>query len=61
MLSPNVGGLGHAGGPPVRCRAVERDQALRGLTEGVPACTHCRPDTELGVLDSCPGPEILSQ
>ncbi|MFG2659016.1 DUF6233 domain-containing protein [Streptomyces sp. NPDC048425] len=51
MLSPNVGGLGHAGGPPVRCRAVERDQALRGLTEGVPACTHCRPDTELGVLD----------
>ncbi|MFF3817678.1 DUF6233 domain-containing protein [Streptomyces bluensis] len=26
-------------------------RALRALTEGVPACTHCRPDTELGLLD----------
>ncbi|MFE4682566.1 DUF6233 domain-containing protein [Streptomyces sp. NPDC056721] len=34
-----------------RSRGVDRDQALRGLTEGVPACTHCRPDTELGVLE----------
>ncbi|MFB6679434.1 DUF6233 domain-containing protein [Streptomyces sp. NPDC056390] len=34
-----------------RSRGVERGQALRGLTEGVPACTRCRPDTELGVLD----------
>ncbi|MFD7201278.1 DUF6233 domain-containing protein [Streptomyces sp. NPDC059893] len=24
---------------------------LRALTEGVAACPHCRPDTELGALD----------
>ena len=34
-----------------RCRGVERDQALRALTDGVDACPQCRPDTELGVLD----------
>jgi hypothetical protein len=34
-----------------RCHGVTRDQALRALTEGVEACPHCRPDTELGVLD----------
>ena len=34
-----------------RSRGVERDQALRGLAEGVDACSHCRPDTELGMLD----------
>ncbi|MFE5023122.1 DUF6233 domain-containing protein [Streptomyces sp. NPDC056656] len=32
-------------------RGVERDQALRAVTEGVDACPHYRPDTELGVLD----------
>ncbi|MFF1760393.1 DUF6233 domain-containing protein [Streptomyces sp. NPDC058266] len=44
----------HAGGCHMagkRSRGVVRDQALRALTEGVPACTHCRPDTELGLLD----------
>ncbi|MEU6663973.1 DUF6233 domain-containing protein [Streptomyces sp. NPDC046821] len=34
-----------------RSQGVSRDQALRALTECVPACTHCRADTELGVLD----------
>ncbi|MFG2525041.1 DUF6233 domain-containing protein [Streptomyces sp. NPDC048527] len=34
-----------------RSRGVERDQALRAVAEGVDACPHCRPDTELGVLD----------
>lgn len=44
----------HAGGCHMagkRSRGLERDQAVRALAEGVPACTHCRPDTELGVLD----------
>ncbi|WP_413759132.1 DUF6233 domain-containing protein [Streptomyces sp. MMBL 11-3] len=32
-------------------RPLERDQALRALTEdGVTACPYCRPDTDLGVL-----------
>lgn len=35
-----------------RSRAIDRAAALRALTEdGVPACSHCRPDTALGVLD----------
>ncbi|MGW2822173.1 DUF6233 domain-containing protein [Streptomyces sp. NPDC001443] len=25
--------------------------ALRAVTEGVPACSHCRPDIALGILD----------
>jgi len=44
----HVGGCHMAG---KRSRGVERDQALRAVTEGVDACPHCRPDTELGVLD----------
>lgn len=34
-----------------RSRGVPRDMALRALTEGVPACPHCRPDSALGYLD----------
>ncbi|MET7356621.1 DUF6233 domain-containing protein [Streptomyces mirabilis] len=34
-----------------RRRGVERDQALRALAQGVAACTHCRPDSELGYLE----------
>lgn len=34
-----------------RSRGVDRATALRALTEGVDACPHCRPDTELGLLD----------
>ena len=44
----HVGGCHMAG---KRSRGVDRDQALRALAEGVDACSHCRPDTELGVLD----------
>ncbi|MEV5149812.1 DUF6233 domain-containing protein [Streptomyces sp. NPDC052727] len=34
-----------------RCRPVSREQALDALRQSVPPCTHCRPDTELGLLD----------
>ena len=30
---------------------VSRAQAVDALRQQVPACTHCRPDTALGVLD----------
>lgn len=33
-----------------RHRAISREQALAALAEGIRACAHCRPDTELGVL-----------
>ncbi|MGX1129872.1 hypothetical protein RKD49_002062 [Streptomyces glaucescens] len=44
----HVGGCHMAG---KRSKGASRDQALRALTEGVDACPHCRPDTELGILD----------
>ncbi|MEU4171034.1 DUF6233 domain-containing protein [Streptomyces sp. NPDC026665] len=34
-----------------RSRPVKRSDALRVLAEGVPPCTHCRPDIDLGILD----------
>ncbi|MFE7965379.1 DUF6233 domain-containing protein [Streptomyces cellulosae] len=34
-----------------RCRPATRDQAVDALRRGVPACTHCRPDTAVGLLD----------
>jgi hypothetical protein len=34
-----------------RVRGIPRDQALRAITGGVDACSHCRPDSELGILD----------
>jgi hypothetical protein len=55
-------GLGH-NTPPVyvhvgdchmagkRSRGVDRATAQRALTEGVDACPHCRPDSELGFLE----------
>ncbi|MFD6416019.1 DUF6233 domain-containing protein [Streptomyces sp. NPDC060194] len=55
--------LGIGTGPPVavhagdcymigkRRKPLDRDQAIRALGEHVGACIHCRPDTELGVLD----------
>ncbi|MFE9372226.1 DUF6233 domain-containing protein [Streptomyces sp. NPDC006711] len=46
----HVGGCGMAAG---RTEAVTREQALRALTvDAVPACPYCRPDSELGVLES---------
>ncbi|MCX4462377.1 DUF6233 domain-containing protein [Streptomyces sp. NBC_01728] len=44
----HVGGCRMAG---KRSKGVARDQALRALAEGVDACTHCRPDAELGYLE----------
>ncbi|WP_347232863.1 DUF6233 domain-containing protein [Streptomyces silvensis] len=32
-------------------RAAAMEEARRALAGGVDACPHCRPDTELGVLD----------
>lgn len=34
-----------------RCKPASAEAARRALAEGVEACTHCRPDTALGVLD----------
>ncbi|MEV0556177.1 DUF6233 domain-containing protein [Streptomyces sp. NPDC050597] len=34
-----------------RSRGVSQEQARYALAQGVDACTHCRPDTELGVLE----------
>nr|WP_157164623.1 DUF6233 domain-containing protein [Streptomyces typhae] len=54
---------GAAGRPPIyvhvgdcptagkHTRAAVMEEARRALAEGVEACPHCRPDTELGVLD----------
>lgn len=34
-----------------RSRGTSREQAVQALAAGVDACTHCRPDTDLGLLD----------
>ncbi|GAA5216852.1 DUF6233 domain-containing protein [Streptomyces thinghirensis] len=42
----------HAGGcwnTGKQSAGISRDEARRALAEGVPACLHCRPDTELRV------------
>ncbi|MFD4830101.1 DUF6233 domain-containing protein [Streptomyces uncialis] len=44
----HIGGCHMAGS---RVHAVPREAAVRALVDGVEACPHCRPDTELGVLD----------
>ncbi|MGW5733131.1 MULTISPECIES: DUF6233 domain-containing protein [Streptomyces] len=36
---------------PPRSKEITQSQARRALHEGVDACPHCRPDTELGVLE----------
>ncbi|MFE9953900.1 DUF6233 domain-containing protein [Streptomyces sp. NPDC005531] len=33
-----------------RQRVITREQALAALVDGIRACIHCRPDTELGAL-----------
>lgn len=47
-IAVHIGGCHMAGH---RVKTLQRDQAVRALTEGVEACSHCRPDTELGLLD----------
>ncbi|UPZ27593.1 DUF6233 domain-containing protein [Streptomyces sp. LRE541] len=44
----HVGGCHMAG---KRRRAASREQARQALLDGVAACMHCRPDTELGLID----------
>jgi hypothetical protein len=44
----HVGGCWDAG---KRSRGIDRAAALRALADGVPACSHCRADTELGYVD----------
>ncbi|MFI9569547.1 DUF6233 domain-containing protein [Streptomyces rishiriensis] len=39
-----------------RRRPVGRDEARRLLADGLGACTHCRPDTRLNVIDLSDGP-----
>ncbi|MFD9764708.1 DUF6233 domain-containing protein [[Kitasatospora] papulosa] len=46
-MEVHVGGCYAAGD---RVRPLTREQALTALTDGVDACTHCRPDTALGLL-----------
>ncbi|MEU8623342.1 DUF6233 domain-containing protein [Streptomyces sp. NPDC048669] len=41
---------GHCHAAGKRRREIDRDQALALLADGVRACAHCRPDTDLGVL-----------
>ena len=47
-LYVHVGGCHMTG---KRSHGISRADALRWLADGIPACTHCRPDTELGYLD----------
>jgi hypothetical protein len=44
----HAGGCWNAG---KRSRGIARDQALRALADGVPACSHCRPDAALGYVE----------
>ncbi|MEU1121817.1 MULTISPECIES: DUF6233 domain-containing protein [unclassified Streptomyces] len=39
----------HAAGK--RRRPITEEAARRALADGIRACTHCRPDTVLGVLE----------
>lgn len=47
-LAVHTGGCHMAGKRP---HGVTRETALQALADGVTACTHCRPDSELGYLD----------
>lgn len=47
-VAVHVGGCHMSGKRP---RPITRDEAVRALAGQVEACSHCRPDTELGVLD----------
>jgi hypothetical protein len=38
-----------------RRRPVSRDEARRLLADGLRACTHCQPDTQLHIIDLAPG------
>ncbi|WP_217243186.1 DUF6233 domain-containing protein [Streptomyces sp. AC555_RSS877] len=42
-----------------RRRPVDRDEARRLLTEGLRSCSHCQPDTALGILDLSARPALF--
>ncbi|MEU1202925.1 DUF6233 domain-containing protein [Streptomyces sp. NPDC005813] len=44
----HVGGCHMTGKRP---KGVAPDQALRAQVDDIPACSHCRPDWELGYLE----------
>lgn len=44
----HIGGCHMAG---KRRQTISRDEAVQLISQGVNACTHCRPDTELGLLE----------
>ncbi|MEU0413919.1 DUF6233 domain-containing protein [Streptomyces griseorubiginosus] len=45
-----------------RRRPVSRDEARRLLAEGLRACTHCQPDTQLHIIDlATRGPRLARQ
>ncbi|MGY3676437.1 DUF6233 domain-containing protein [Streptomyces sp. TE33382] len=46
-MEVHVGGCYAAG---KRLKVISREQAQSALADGVRACTHCRPDTALGIL-----------
>ncbi len=50
---PNAVHLGECEMVPkgMRVKGVDSDTARRAIAGGVKACTFCRPDTELGLLD----------
>ncbi|MER5905063.1 DUF6233 domain-containing protein [Streptomyces mirabilis] len=48
-IEVHVGGCYAAG---KRRRPAPRDEARRLLTSGVRACTHCKPDAQLRILDT---------
>ncbi|MYW30113.1 DUF6233 domain-containing protein [Streptomyces sp. SID2119] len=44
----------HIGGCPMagkRRRTITRNEAVQLISQGINPCTHCRPDTELGLLE----------
>ncbi|NED75430.1 hypothetical protein G3I51_24510 [Streptomyces sp. SID9944] len=47
-VAVHIGGCHMAG---KRTKGIDRDTALRALAEGIQACGHCRPDSELGFVD----------
>ncbi|MEU9230792.1 DUF6233 domain-containing protein [Streptomyces massasporeus] len=42
--------------PGKRSKPATRAQAIEALRHQVPACTKCRPDTALSIVDRCCGP-----
>ena len=48
---PNKVHVGDCAMAPKRSKPTDSDTVRRAIAGGVPACSFCRPDTELGILD----------